>query len=421
MMLTVSNEINGEVYGPLEVSSDMNLGDLVALLELDCGYDTAKHDLYFNTTLLEVGSTKTLKELGLGDDDLLLMRNKINTANIGMGANPQAVTPMMGLSEDEYIERFRQELLGNPGLRQTLHMPFDDINELVNDKERFKARLGPLIAQRRTGVPTATNPYGIPDAEYNKLMSDPENAENKKRLEELKDKQVIDEQLRNALEYTPEVFAQVSMLYINMEINGHPVKAFVDSGAQMTIVSPRLAEKTELKRFIDKRFVGEARGVGTGKIVGRIHQAQVKIESQFVPCSFVVLDSNVDLLLGLDMLRRHQACIDLEKNVLRIAGTETRFLSEAEIPKDEKVDLLGNPQTAGSQTPAVKKSKPSISVTPKVKPVGSQAQVQRPAAPTFPEATIKQLMDLGFSRQEVVQALEKTNGNAEFAASLLFQ
>lgn len=42
----------------------------------------------------------------------------------------------------------------------------------------------------------------------------------------------------------------------------------------------------------------------------------------------------MDVMLGLDMLKRHQCCIDLKRNLLVIGttGTETRFLSENELP-----------------------------------------------------------------------------------------
>lgn len=62
------------------------------------------------------------------------------------------------------------------------------------------------------------------------------------------------------------------MLYVDMDVNGVPVKTFVDSGAQMTIMTQDFTEKCYLTRLIDKRFAGIAMGVGSSKIIGKIHQ-----------------------------------------------------------------------------------------------------------------------------------------------------
>jgi DNA damage-inducible protein 1 len=224
------------------------------------------------------------------------------------------------------------------------------------------------------------------------------------------------------------------MLYIPVEVNGHKVKAFVDSGAQTTIMSPECAEKCGIYRLLDKRYAGIARGVGTAKILGRVHSAMIKIGDEHYTCSFTVMEGkDVDLLLGLDMLKKHQASIDLQKGKLIIQGNEVEFLGEADIPKNDEVykeePTIDGPsgKKIGAISGTVTESEPS-KLSANTAPSAGQStsageQQQQPQSTTgpasFPKEDIEQLTNMGFSKEEAIHALEIAGGNVEEAAGLL--
>lgn len=218
------------------------------------------------------------------------------------------------------------------------------------------------------------------------------------------------------------------------------MKALVDSGAQATIMSPTCAEACNIMRLVDRRFAGVARGVGTANIIGRVHYTMLQLGTKHLAAAFTVMEGkSVDLLIGLDILKGHQAVIDLVRSKLIIQGEEVDFLGESDIPKETEEAVNQEPTvqgpggtTIGARSGAVtgpqassagpsSASAPIVSrpAAPIARPPPPQPQAQPPQR-TFPENDINTLVSLGWDRQAAINALEATGGNVEFAASLLF-
>jgi DNA damage-inducible protein 1 len=424
--LTASVEHTGQFFN-VDVPEYLTFDDFRAYLSAESGVEPADQLLILDGGEFKGDGTHTLQEMGLKDNEIIVIRDKKkiqqplqqtarNTGAAGATADDSGYF-------ERQIEMLRQQLLASPQMRQQMLGMNPILEQYLDDPVQFREIVTSSLQQSGTSVGGSDLPGGVSREEWMRLQQDPDNPENQKRIMELIEQDQIEENMRAALEMTPESFATVTMLYINVEVNGFPVKAFVDSGAQTTIMSTELAKKCNLTRLIDKRFKGEARGVGKTEIVGRIHSTQLKIEDRFIPCSFTVLDTHVDMLLGLDMLRRHQACIDLKNNKLVIEGIETPFLPESEVPKNTFSTGLGQ------QDHSLDTSAPSAAAASSQSPTSPAAAAAAAAVSRNQEAqtvrvdetTITNLMSLGFSRHEVMKALEQAGGNVEVAAALLFQ
>lgn len=395
----------------LDVDRDESVENLKALLEVETQVSLQQQQLLYNGR--EMRNSEKLGALGVTDGDLVMMVSNASSSGAraspneagfnpdGSAMNPSALQQQLRNDSNVMAQLFQSD----PELAQAILG--NDLNRLQDILRARNRQRGELRRQQ--------------DEEMALLYADPFDVEAQKKIEAAIRQKGIDENWAAALEYNPEAFARVVMLYVDMEVNGVPLKAFVDSGAQSTIISKSCAERCGLSRLLDTRYRGIAQGVGQSEIIGRIHVAPIKIGNNFYPCTFTVLDSpNMEFLFGLDMLRKHQCIIDLKENVLRVGGGEVSvpFLAEKDIPSNLFDEERLTKEASSSVAQATSVSNENIN-TPAGTPATGSTGGNAAQGPDF-EAKVAKLVELGFGREQVIQALKFFDGNEEQAAGFLF-
>lgn len=422
----------------LAVFPEMTIEALRSSIEAE-GIPAPAQHLYHNGQLI-TDNTKTLQELQISDGDMLALHVRdMRGAGVDPGHQASRRRPAggpgggAGAPQAQDPELIRLQVLGDPALRAQLQRLNPALAAVLEDPQRFAQTFQHSALeqeqQRRARM-----------REIADLNADEFNPDAQARIAEIIRQESVVENLQNAMEHNPESFGRVHLLYIDVKVNGYKVKALVDSGAQATIMSPACAEQCNIMRLVDKRFAGVARGVGTANIIGRVHSTILQVGSKHLHCAFTVMEGKaVDLLLGLDILKGHQATIDLARNKLIIQGEEVEFLGESDIPKETEDAVNDEPTvpgpggtTIGARSGAVTGPSSVVPNPPSSSgptPSGSQPTAPQPAPPsappvparrTFPEADIDKLLVLGCDRQSAINALEATDGNVEYAAGLLF-
>ncbi|TGJ78299.1 hypothetical protein E0Z10_g10465 [Xylaria hypoxylon] len=450
----------------LGVYPEMTIEVLRSSIEAE-GIPAPAQHLYHNGQLI-TDNTKTLQELQIADGDMLALHVRdMRGSGVDPGHREQAPPrrpaprpgPNIGAPLPQDPEVIRLQVLGDPALRTQLQRLNPALAAVIEDPQRFAQMFQNSALEQEQARRARMR-------EIEALNADEFNPDAQARIEEIIRQESVVENLQNAMEHNPEcmfvpipipipitnpptllyhaniyiAFGRVHLLYIDVKVNGFRVKALVDSGAQATIMSPSCAEQCNIMRLVDRRFAGVARGVGTANIIGRVHSTILQVGSKHLHCAFTVMEGKaVDLLLGLDILKGHQATIDLSRNRLIIQGEEVEFLGESDIPKETEDAVNDEPTvpgpggtTIGARSGAVT-GPASATPTPSSSsaPVPSSSQptarppvvrtIPPPSQRTFPESDIDKLLALGFDREAAINALQATDGNVEYAAGLLFQ
>ncbi|KAL3861945.1 hypothetical protein ACJMK2_007954 [Sinanodonta woodiana] len=460
MKITITT--TSETIIELDVSDDLELENLKAQCEFELGIPTTNFILVWNNIEL-TDPQKSLRNYGIKNEDMILLVERTQQQqqsrqqggaipDFGFGNIPvpgsqsrgpgraQTTLREQNLEDPEVV---RQLLLTHPHERAILKERNPDLSAALesNNAERFAEV---FLLQQRERIAKERERIRL-------LNADPFDPKVQNSIAEEIRLKNIEQNMENAIEYMPETFGQVVMLYVNCIVNKHPIKAFVDSGAQMTIMSQECAVRCNIMRLVDTRWAGIAKGVGTQRILGRVHIGEIQIGSAVLPSSFSILENQpMDMLLGLDMLKRHQCIIDLKRNVLVIGttGEEAPFLHESELPQCARANYPGSPgmsptriesedqmlaealnrsvqdEASASSGASFSNRNHSANIGPSTSSARSKPEVRGGAASSgprsFPEEVIQKLMKVGFSRNQVIEELTRANGDHDQALAALF-
>mmetsp|Transcript_25443 Transcript_25443/g.29057 ORF Transcript_25443/g.29057 Transcript_25443/m.29057 type:complete len:428 (-) Transcript_25443:256-1539(-) len=234
------------------------------------------------------------------------------------------------------------------------HMPVlaRQIHQASNYEDAVEIWKKEMVKKSIQSAAATTNVFHKERSFQQRLQQNPNDTEAKEYFSKKDAQKLVNEQYRQAMEEYPESMGKILMLYINAKINNKPLQAFVDSGAQMTIMSKSCAQRHGIFHLLDTRFHGVAVGVGTGKILGRVHVVQLQIGDCYFPCSVTIMDGatlpigddspkpkDMEMLLGLDMLKRFKCSIDLMHGSLKFqlenSTLETPFLHEKDLDESK--------------------------------------------------------------------------------------
>ncbi|UKJ90156.1 DNA-damage inducible protein [Theileria orientalis] len=404
---------DGQLF-TLYVENDWNFRKLNELIKDHLNIPVENQRLYLDGNLLS-GNYNMISDSGIKNGDVLLVKSELP----GLDLSSLLATDYDKVSDEALRQRAReimQEFKPGSTFLQTLRFHNEQLYNALqsnNEEEVFKIVKKEYEEAKKKELD-----------HRKKLMKaylDPLNPESQSLIHKEIEMNRINDNLISAQNYLPESFGKINMLYVKVEINNVVMKALVDTGAQSTIMSKECASRCNLLRLVDERFKSVAVGVGTMKTLGKIHLADMKIGTVFIPVSFIVIEeASLEFILGLDVLRRYTCDINLKKNYLGINDVNVPFMSEAEVANfvshTARRDLPkeNQPQSSSSSHPAPA----TTTATGTVNPVIGTNAANLQSSPIDDKA--RRLSEtLNITPEYARELLEIAGGDEQLAASFV--
>ena len=140
------------------------------------------------------------------------------------------------------------------------------------------------------------------------------------QIKEANDKErVINENYIKAYDEIPSCLIPAKMIYLEAKIMGQKIKFLIDTGAQVSLLPLNIVKICNLDHLLDQRVAGELKGVGSDRVMGKIHYLEVELPCGVIPCSFTICE-NSDLvpILGIDMMQQMGLLLDFKNRKIKI-------------------------------------------------------------------------------------------------------
>lgn len=138
-------------------------------------------------------------------------------------------------------------------------------------------------------------------------------------VEAKKKQDIINKNYMKAMEIMPELYTKSPSIHIQGSINGNSIKFLIDTGAEISIMNKSIAIACGLEKYIDERYNGKLQGVGSDKILGKVHYTEITFNWGVLPCGFTICSNNdIIPIIGIDIMNSHGIIINCKTKTLQI-------------------------------------------------------------------------------------------------------